>query len=267
MNKPNDNQNPSAQPQNTIDFESGRSRRSQNTSFIKNLPNHREGQNYNPQIRAQYANEPDYVHAKRDINIPKFDIDPEIKRRHEESVEKYPDLNLSEAEYVLIETKRHPIGLFLPIIACIFICIVVLSGMFIYHSWYNQQSLQGSIPNPSFVYLISILSCGLVAAFTYIASWVYLRNRFFMTNESVIQEIQHSIFSKHEQTVSLGSIEDVSFTKIGIFQTMFNYGSIRLSTEGEETTYRFHYVENPKDQTAVISNAVEAFKNGRNVGD
>jgi hypothetical protein len=81
----------------------------------------------------------------------------------------------------------------------------------------------------------------------------------------VIQEIQTSLFTKHEQTVSLVNIEDASFVQRGILQTMLNYGSIRLSTEGDETTYRFSYVANPKEQIAVLNNAVEAFKNGRPV--
>jgi hypothetical protein len=100
-----------------------------------------------------------------------------------------------------------------------------------------------------------------------IALWVYVQNQFFMTNESVIQEIQESLVSRHEQTVSLGSIEDASFRKSGIMQTLFDYGTIRLSTEGEETTYIFHYVANPKKQVAILNNAIEAFKNGRPVSD
>ena len=100
-----------------------------------------------------------------------------------------------------------------------------------------------------------------------IALWVYVQNQFFMTNESVIQEIQESLVSRHEQTVSLGSIEDASFRKSGIMQTRFDYGPIRLSTEGEETTYIFHYVANPKKQVAILNNAIEAFKNGRPVSD
>ena len=101
----------------------------------------------------------------------------------------------------------------------------------------------------------------------YIAVWIYLQNQFFMTNESVIQEIQQGLFSRHEQTVSLGSVEDVSFIKSGLLQSILDYGMIRLSTEGEETTYRFSYVANPKKQTAILNNAVEAFKNGRPVED
>ncbi len=105
----------------------------------------------------------------------------------------------------------------------------------------------------------------LIGIFGYISSWVYMRNTFYLTNESVIQEIQHGVFSKHEQTVSLGSIEDASYRQFGIWQSMFNYGTIRLSTEGEETTYKFQYVSNPKKQIAVLNNAIECFKNGRPV--
>ena len=108
--------------------------------------------------------------------------------------------------------------------------------------------------------VISLFGLGL-----YIAIWVYMQNRFFLTNESVIQEIQISLFSKREQTVSLMNIEDSSYSQKGILQTLFNYGSIRLSTEGDETTYRFSYVADPKNQVAVLNNAVEAFKNGRPV--
>ena len=86
-----------------------------------------------------------------------------------------------------------------------------------------------------------------------------------MTNESVVQEVQDSLFMRREQTVSLGSIEDASFKQNGILQTVLDYGTIRLSTEGQETTYVFRYVTHPKKQIATLNNAIEAFKNGRPV--
>ena len=105
----------------------------------------------------------------------------------------------------------------------------------------------------------------LVSLGTYVAYYVYNNNRFFLTNESVIQVIQPSLFTHDEQTVSLGNIEDASYTQQGVIQQLFNFGSIRLSTEGDETTYRFTYVANPKQHIATLNNAVEAFKNGRPV--
>jgi uncharacterized membrane protein YdbT with pleckstrin-like domain len=88
---------------------------------------------------------------------------------------------------------------------------------------------------------------------------------FYLTNESVIQNIQIGLFNKRLQTVSLGNVEDASFTQNGILSHIFGYGSIRLSTEGEETTYRFDWASHPERQIAILNNAVEAFKHGRPV--
>ena len=108
-----------------------------------------------------------------------------------------------------------------------------------------------------------VLFIVLVLIGIYVTYSIYTNNKFFLTNESVIQEIQTGIFSKHEQTVNLSNIEDASYTQNGIIQQMFDYGSIRLSTEGDETTYRFSYVAGPKKHIATLTNAIEAFKSGR----
>lgn len=99
-----------------------------------------------------------------------------------------------------------------------------------------------------------------------IATMIYQANRFFLTNESVIQHIQTSLFSKKDQSISLANVEDASYRQQGILQTLLNYGSIRLSTEGEETTYRFNFVANPKKEIDKLNTAVEAFKNFRPIG-
>ena len=130
-----------------------------------------------------------------------------------------------------------------------------------------RDSILPIMPSVTDIFGVAMLLIGLVVLGGAVALWIYLQNQFFMTNESVIQEIQESLFSRREQTVSLGSIEDASFRQSGIIQTIFNYGTIRLSTEGEETTYRFHFVANPREQIAIINNAIEDFKNGRPVYD
>ena len=99
----------------------------------------------------------------------------------------------------------------------------------------------------------------------YVGTYVYRENTFFLTNESVIQNVQTSLFSKRLQTVSLGNVEDASYTQNGILPHILNYGMIRLSTQGDETTYRFSYASEPENQIGLLNNAVEAFKNGRPV--
>lgn len=190
-------------------------------------------------------------------------ISENAQRRHDESVKKHPTLNLSAGEYIINEVRRHPIGLVSILSVAGLLILVIIAAIAAYPTFAAQSSVE--LPPLSGFLVPALLFILLIALGGYIAAYVYLSNKFFLTNESVIQEIQTSLFSRHEQTVSLASIEDASFRQQGIVQSIFNYGSIRLSTEGEETTYRFYYVSNPKKQIATLNNAVEAFKNGRPV--
>lgn len=204
------------------------------------------------------------VYVSRAVEPPKPDISPEIKAKHEESVRRYPSLNLSEAEYVVSAVRRHPIGLIPPLGITIFLVAFVASVMVNYSLIMNFLGVIDPPPYDAVLFIGSLLII-LFLIGGYIAYWVYTSNRFFLTNESVIQEIQTSLFTRHEQTVSLINIEDASFEQRGLLQSLLDYGSIRLSTEGDETTYRFSYVAHPKAEIATLNNAVEAFKNGRPV--
>jgi len=230
-------------------------------SHVTNAPSGYDGESFDPKARVQYANEPGVRQVTREIEPMKRPVGDNLNRLHEESKRRYPHLNLSEGEFVLLDIQRHPIGLLMPLVAGGFIMLVLVMVLI----FYPADPSEIGLPGFNLVALVIGLIMSLVGIGTGISVWVYLQNQFYMTNESVIQEIQHSLFSRHEQTVSLGSIEDASFKKNGILQTMLDYGTIRLSTEGEETTYRFHYVSNPRKQVAVLNNGIEAFKNGRPV--
>lgn len=232
-------------------------------SHVHSAPDYHEGYNFDPRMRVQYANEPDVVHRARQHEPEIRPISEELHRLHVASQKQNPNLNLSEGEYVIHSITRHPIGLIMPVITTIIAVALLLGGLIMYPMM--SIDTDGTVPYLANVTVIVLCLMVLVGIYGYLAVWVYLRNTFYLTNESIIQEIQHSVFSKHEQTVSLGSVEDASFVQTGILQTTLNYGTIRLSTEGEETTYRFYYVENPKAQIAILNNAIEAFKNGRPV--
>lgn len=206
------------------------------------------------------------VHTARPLDPEPLPVSPELQRRHDESARKYPNLNLSDGEYVISAVRRHPFGL-IPILGAVAGAILGLGAVVFMYANYvtNGTGVQSGLPPVSLVAAIAIPIAGLFIVGGFVAVWIYSQNRFYLTNESVIQEIQNGLFSKHEQTVSLINIEDASFSQETVTATLFNYGSIRLSTEGDETTYRFNYVANPKRHIATLNNAVEAFKNGRPV--
>lgn len=213
------------------------------------------------------VSQPQAVHVVRPSEPEKQIVSDSAKLKHERSMQLYPGLNLSAGEYVISAVKRHPIGLFAPIAIGIFLIAIAFTVLFNFDLVVWAFQLNSDKVGVSLFIIPIILFIILVIVATYVYYHIYTSNRFFLTNECVIQEIQTGLFTRLEQTVSLSNIEDASFTQIGIIQQIFDYGSIRLSTEGDETTYRFSYVANPKYHIAILNNAVEAFRNGHSVDE
>jgi hypothetical protein len=205
------------------------------------------------------------VHIARSMDPIKQEVSEDTQKRHERSVRLYPSLNLSENEYIISALRRHPIGLIIPLTLGVFLIAIALTVLGNYPAIVSALSIQGQLSSTAVIAVPVLLFCALIGLGMFVSYYVYVNNRFYLTNESVIQEIQLSLFSQHEQTASLGNIEDVSYFQEGVLQQILNYGTIRLSTQGDENTYRFTYASNPKQHTATLNNAVEAFKNGRPV--
>lgn len=190
-------------------------------------------------------------------------VDETVKLKHERSKQLYPNLNLSEDEYVIVAVKRHPIGLVVPIVTGTLIISLAFILLFNFDLVAQAFMLDTDKFNLGSLFFPVSMFIAFIVLGVYLFYYIYTNNKFFLTNESVIQEVQTGLFNRLEQTVSLSNIEDASFTQIGIIQLLFDYGSIRLSTEGDETTYRFSYVASPKNHIAILNNTIEAFKNGK----
>lgn len=217
----------------------------------------------NPHIQQQPPKPPQVVYMARPHEPVQPHISPAVMKRYEDTKKRFPYLNISEGEYVISAIRRHPIGLLGIWGVAGGLILLLIAGIFMIMNGGGSEL----VPQDTFGSLAMVFLGLVVLVFLggILATIVYEGNRFFLTNESVTQHIQTSLFSKKEQTISLSNIEDASFTQHGVLQHMLNYGSLRLSTEGDETTYRFSFVENPSNQVALLNNAVEAFKNGRPV--
>lgn len=222
-----------------------------------------------PQVAYDNNELPQATYYTRPIVPAALIIPPEIQEKHEKSKKLYPMLNLSDGEYVIAHVRRHPIAL-VKIWGFAALGIVLIIGSLFFFSTGNTSSALSDNAttstlsiSPSLLALVSITTILIAVVMGMVGTWVHRANNMYLTNESVTQNIQMTPFANRKQTVSLGNIEDASFAKPGILATMFDYGEIRLSTEGDETTYRFPYAINPDKQIALLNDAIEAFKNGR----
>ncbi|HEU5187226.1 MAG TPA: hypothetical protein VFT87_01850 [Candidatus Saccharimonadales bacterium] len=185
-----------------------------------------------------------------------------IEHRHQESVSRYPRLHLSKNEYVLEEVRRHPIG----IISIWAIVLLLVFAIFFALTFYNANVAmlsesflmgKGSLPSGAALFPGVLLLAIFFVLGGVIATIVYNGNRFYLTNESVFQFVQKSLFVTKTQVVNLVNVEDASDDKVGILQQVLNYGTLRLSTQGEETTYHFYFVSNPGRIVGLVNDAAE----------
>ncbi len=118
-------------------------------SHVTAAPESHEGHNFDPRTRVQYANEPRVVHNPRPYEPEVQGVGPELKARHDDSVQKFPDLNLSEGEYVLLSVKRHLIGLYMPLGISISAILLLLAAWVTYPNVADIDPITGQIDSAS----------------------------------------------------------------------------------------------------------------------
>lgn len=178
------------------------------------------------------------------------------KIRHERSKKDFPFLNLEEDEYVEIAFKRARICLLLILGGTGLATIIILLALLLV--LLGQSILDDMGRNFVFVILFSLLAATFIIAI--FASIIYRGNKLFITNRRAIQMVMDSPVSSSVNIIDLPSIEDASFHKKGLLQTMLNYGTFRLATVGDETTYTFKYSDASPEEIKIVTKLITSAK-------
>lgn len=170
---------------------------------------------------------------------------------------KYFDLiEFDPDEQLLIEIRKHPIGLTFLYMIGGFIAITIFAVV-------TALATSGVVAGfgldgfePFFVFFGFLLSI-FVLIVTYINGYLYKHNVIFVTNEKIAQVVNISIFHRKVSQLSIGDTQDVSVAQKTFFARSFNYGTLIIETAGEQQNYTFNYVPNPYKASKVIINAHE----------
>lgn len=220
---------------------------------------------YDNEGRPLYAHPPEGQYTEREHVSTPMDVreTTQVQQKlHNDSVNRFPDVTLSSEQYIISQVPRHPIGIAIPIVIASLLSLLIIFGL----SLYPKLVPSGNPPFSSLL-LPTALLLALIALGTYIVVWVFQKNRLFVTNESINQQIQFNLFAHNEQTVDLSEIKDISYSQSGILQILFGYGTIILTTEGDGRTYTYTYVSEPKKVVAMLNSVLEDFKNGRPISE
>ena len=182
------------------------------------------------------------------------------KIRHERSKKDFPMLKLEDGEYVEFALKRAKVCLYM-ILGAVFVSLVVLLLAFLL-ALIGESMLDDMGRN--FVYIILATLLAATVLIGLVAVMIFQGNKLFVTNRRVIQLIMNSPTSNSVNMIDLPSVEDASFHQNGILQTFLHYGTLRLATVGDETTYTFKYSDiSDEDLKAVSKLITEAKKRGK----
>lgn len=194
---------------------------------------------------------------------PEIPISEELMARHEESVRRYPNIHMTKGEHVVMEVRRHPIGI-MSIWALMGVLVLIALAIIPFYDASKESIADAfsvglsAMPAVSTVAWPSLVLAGLFVVGGCVAAYVYNGNLFYLTNESIMQFEQNSIFSTKQQQINLVNVDDVSYRQQGILQHLLNYGTIRVSTEGDERNpYVFYFVAHPQVVTRTINDAME----------
>ncbi len=188
-----------------------------------------------------------------------------IAARHQEAARRYPDVNLDSDEYVVVSIKRHSFGVFGIIISSMLSFIIVASIWITISIMPNNLNLTSAMKTNITLASLALLALSVVSAM--IGHSIYKNNKFIITNERVVQWIVSGLFNKKKQTINLEAIEDISFSQTGFLQHLIGFGTVRLSTIGEESTYTFTFVPQPNKYAELLGDLVENAKENQFITD
>lgn len=168
-------------------------------------------------------------------------------------------ISLEAGERIVLEIKRTKI---IPILIFAGACLasILLFALYILINAGNSFVFALDASGRAFFLLVIAIVLGTVWIATLISLNVYTTNKLFVTNKRLIQRVANSLFNTAMNVIDLVSIEDVSFKQAGLFEHLFEVGTLRMSTIGDETTYIFKYLDTPTDELEIITHYVHVEK-------
>lgn len=218
----------------------------------------------NPQQAGAYQHGHRRVQKVMNVELP-VGNPKVIAARREESERRYPFVTHDTDEYVVVAVRRHAIGHLRILIVALITFVIVASLWILLAHTPNQFNFDDRAKFNINLIALSVLT--LIAMGGIIGYSIYHRNKFIATNERILQWTVTGLFHSHHQTVNLEVIEDISFKQTGIFQHLFGYGTIRLSTVGEESTYMFSFVSEPSKHVELLGDIIENARENRFITD
>lgn len=184
-------------------------------------------------------------------------MEPDNKPAAAAAISKSSDRDMLEpGESVLTVVRRSLIGLagiYLVVIAA----VAALLGLIIAISPGAFEDSSGGFS--ASLGAIIALAALLLGLFLFASTYIYLQSRLLVTDRSLVQVMQKTLFSRKVSRLSMSNVEDVNEEQNGFLATLFNYGTLTVQTAGTEDNFIFTLCPNPTKLADSIIEARQAY--------
>lgn len=179
--------------------------------------------------------------------------------KHARSAKEYPEIDLEKDEYVVLHIKRSRVGGALIWVGVLAMLIALTTAIILIAN--SPASLEYTLLDMNeqalgYLRLAIFALYAIIIASGFIAKSIYDQNQLYITNHRAIQKTRTSIFANSTNIIKLNRIEDVSYRQSNLLETIFQIGTLRMSTVGDETTYTFSWLDTPRDEVKTISHLI-----------
>lgn len=161
---------------------------------------------------------------------------------------------LQAGEHVVLLAKRHWLYLAIQLVKYMAIALIPVAVVSVIVG--ILQGFDGTFG--LVVLLIELAWVVFWAIKAYFAWFAYEHDLWVITNQRVVDSNRPNWFSSRIASADLTDVQDMSVTKNGIWQTMFNFGHVRCQTAGTMENFVITGVPNPQRVLQVVDTARDA---------
>jgi hypothetical protein len=162
---------------------------------------------------------------------------------------------VDRGDRLLCAVKQHPFMLIAIYVSTFvaFIAALVSVSIFIPETSSDTESIYSA-------WTLLVFAAGLLLIIILIAAtYIYNQSHLTITDKNVIQVIQKSLYERKVSHISLANVEDVTSEQRGVFANMFNFGTLKIETAGEQANFIFQLCPHPNRVARIILDAKDDF--------
>jgi uncharacterized membrane protein YdbT with pleckstrin-like domain len=163
---------------------------------------------------------------------------------------------LEPGENILTVVHRSVIGL----VGIYLVAIVAVVAIFVLLIAISPDTFDTSSASISpQLSAIMVVAAILLVLILFTATYIYRQSRLLVTDRSLVQIMQKTLFNRKVSRLSMSNVEDVSEQQNGILASIFSYGTLTVQTAGTMENFIFTLCPNPANLADRIIEARQAF--------